>query len=149
MNKEIYFDLDGTICDLYGVENWLEHLRNYSAYPYMAATPLVNLSVLARMIHKAQSKGYTVGVISWLSKCSSPEYDKAVTAAKLAWLKRHMPSVTFDEIHIVAYGTPKHGLGCGYLFDDEIANRTAWSENPANTAYDVDNIIGVLKEMLK
>lgn len=149
MMKAIWFDMDGTIANLYGVENWLEHLQSYSAYPYMAAKPLVNLSTLARMIHKAQVQGYTVGIVSWLSKHPTPEYDEAVTIAKLNWLKHHMPSVQWDEIHIVPYGTPKHEIGGGCLFDDEAPNRTAWSENPANTAYDVNDIIGVLKEMLK
>lgn len=149
MMKAIWFDMDGTLANLYGVENWLEHLQSYSAYPYMAAKPLVNLSTLARMIHRAQAQGYMVGVISWLSKCPTPEYDEAVTTAKQAWLKCHMPSVQWDEIHIVPYGTPKHEIGGGCLFDDETSNRAAWGENPANIAYDVNDIIGVLKEMLK
>lgn len=27
--KAIYFDMDGTIANLYGVPNWLEGLRNF------------------------------------------------------------------------------------------------------------------------
>ena len=26
--KKIYFDMDGTVYDLYGMKNWLEMLRN-------------------------------------------------------------------------------------------------------------------------
>lgn len=33
MEKMIWFDMDGTIADLYGVENWLEDLRNEVARP--------------------------------------------------------------------------------------------------------------------
>ena len=28
MSKKIYFDLDGTVYDLYNMENWLEKLRS-------------------------------------------------------------------------------------------------------------------------
>ena len=30
---KIYLDMDGTIADLYGVENWLENLVNYNDRP--------------------------------------------------------------------------------------------------------------------
>ena len=34
LNITINFDMDGTIADLYGVENWLEYLINGDAFPY-------------------------------------------------------------------------------------------------------------------
>ena len=85
---------------------------------------------LARYIHKAQKMGYAVGVISWLSKCGSPSYDEAVTAAKREWLAKHLPSVEWDEIHIVKYGTPKSTCRTysGILFDDEQRNLDEWGE---------------------
>lgn len=127
MKKAIWFDMDGTIADLYGVENWLYMLENEIPYPYEYAKPLVNLSRLARYLNKLQKNGYTIGIISWLSKRSSPMYDRAVTAAKREWLSRHLPSVHWDEIHIVAYGTNKYETcGDGILFDDEEKNRIAW-----------------------
>ena len=42
----VYLDCDGTWVDLYGVENWLDDLKNKSARPYEVAKPLVNLSKL-------------------------------------------------------------------------------------------------------
>ena len=130
MNKAIYFDMDGTIADLYGVENWLADLIAENVRPYAEAKPLLNLSLLARYIHKAQAKGYTVGVISWLSKCGTPEYNEAVTAVKREWLAKHLPSVEWDEIHIVKYGTPKSTCRTcpGILFDDEQRNLDEWGE---------------------
>lgn len=130
MNKAIYFDMDGTIADLYGVEGWLNDLIAEDVRPYAEAKPLVNLSLLARYIHKAQAKGYRVGVISWLSKSGSPAYNEAVTEVKKAWLMKHLPSVEWDEIHIVNYGTPKSTcrLYEGILFDDEQRNLDEWGE---------------------
>lgn len=128
MNKAIYFDLDGTIADLYGVEGWLDDLIAENTRPYAEAKPLLNLSLLARYIHKAQRMGYIVGVISWLSKSGTPEYNKAVTEVKHEWLKKHLPSVEWDEIHIVEYGTPKSTCRTcpGILFDDEERNLKEW-----------------------
>lgn len=143
MNKAIYFDMDGTIANLYGVENWLDYLIKGDATPYEIAKPLFNMSALARVLNRLQREGYTIGIISWLSKNSTAEYDRLVTQAKLNWLNKHLKSVKFDSVQIVAYGTPKYTLGRGILFDDEIGNRTAWGEG----AFDVDNILGVLKSL--
>lgn len=128
MIKAIYFDMDGTIADLYGVEGWLDDLIAENTRPYAEAKPLLNLSQLARYIHKAQKMGYIVGVISWLSKSGTPEYNKAVTEVKREWLKKHLPSVEWDEIHIVEYGTPKSTCRTcpGILFDDEERNLKEW-----------------------
>lgn len=130
MKHGIYFDLDGTLANLYGVEGWLADLEAENVRPYAVAKPMVNLSLLARYIHKAQKMGYVVGVISWLSKCGSPSYDEAVTAAKREWLAKHLPSVEWDEIHIVKYGTPKSTCRTysGILFDDEQRNLDEWGE---------------------
>ena len=126
MNK-IWFDLDGTLANLYEVSGWLDMLRAYDPTPYANAKPMVNMSALARLLHKAQRMGYEVGIISWLSKCSNNEYDIAVTEVKVEWLRKHLPSVEWDEVKIVAYGTPKHELCSGILFDDEEHNRKAWA----------------------
>jgi hypothetical protein len=143
--KVINFDMDGTIADLYGVENWLDYLLNNDPKPYAIAKPLLNMSALARVLNKLHKRGYAINIISWLSKNSNPEYDKAVTNAKIGWLKKHLPSVKFDNIYIVPYGTPKHTISGGYLFDDEKPNRDAWGCK----AFDVDNIIETLKVLSK
>ena len=95
------FDMDGTIADLYGVNGWLEMLIASDETPYAIAKPLVNLSRLARAINKTRKNGNRVEIISWLSKSGTPEYNAKVTRAKMEWLKKHLPSVEFDAIHIV------------------------------------------------
>ena len=107
MKKTICFDMDGTIADFYGVKNWLEYLENENPYPYMIAKPLVNMSALARVLNNRQKKGYKLVIISWLSKTGSENFNSLVTDAKMLWLKKHLPSVVWDEIHILPYGTPK------------------------------------------
>ena len=145
MEKTIWFDMDGTIANLYGVEGWLDMLIASNPAPYKLATPLVNMNTLARKLNKLQRAGYKIGVISWLSKSSTPEYDKAVTAAKLWWLNKHLNSVSWDEIKIVAYGTSKiTECGGGILFDDEDKNRNEWGEG----AYEPNEIFTILKGLV-
>jgi hypothetical protein len=146
MKITINFDMDGTIANLYGVENWLAYLIAEDTTPYEIAKPLLRLNQLARKLNALQKAGYELAVISWLSKGGTDEYNKAVTTAKLNWLNRHLPSVNWNAIHIVPYGTPKQNF-CytpfDVLFDDEEPNRINW----AGQAYDVQNILEVLKEI--
>lgn len=141
--REINFDMDGTFVDLYGVDGWLEMLVNKNATPYAIAKPLVNLSSFARIVNRLQRNGYSINVITWLAKNSNSEYDNLVTEVKLAWLAKHLPSVKWDKISVIAYGTPKSTCGKGILFDDEENNRIEWK----GTAYDVNNIIEILKNL--
>ena len=143
MYKAIYFDMDGTIADLYGVENWLDYLVAGQTKPYREAKPLVNMRELGKLLNKLQAQGWHIGVISWLSKGGSDEYGDRVAKAKENWLKKHLGSVHFDEVKIAKYGTPKQFLAdhaFGILFDDEQPNRDAW----VGEAYDVHNILSVL-----
>lgn len=141
--KEIWFDMDGTIADLYGVENWLSMLIAEDTTPYEIARPLLRMATLARVLNGLRRRGYTINIISWTSKSGSIKYNKAVAAAKKAWLRKHLASVKFDRVDIVDYGTPKGEGRDGILFDDEEQNRKNWS----GTAYNVDNILEILKAL--
>lgn len=138
--KNIAFDMDGTIADFYGVPNWLEYLQAENVYPYEVARPLVNLSRLARRLNILHEAGWNVGIVSWTSKNGSSEYNEAVKQAKRKWLTKHLPSVQFDFVCIIPYGTPKHLYSTGILFDDEKPNRDAWGAG----AYDETKIFEVL-----
>ncbi len=122
-----YFDMDGTIADLYGVENWLNFLENGSSYPYAAALPLVDPENFCAAALELKAKGINFGIISWTAKNGTKSYNKAVREAKRAWLDNYFPGI-FTEIHIVKYGTPKFSVKKdeGILFDDEEKNRLKW-----------------------
>ena len=143
MKKQIWFDMDGTIADLYGVENWLEKLTNSDPSPYAEAKPLVRMASLARILNRLQREGYEIGIVSWLSKNGNIEYNELVVEAKKEWLAIHLKSVKFDYIDIVKYGTPKEVGRSGILFDDEEQNRKNWKDE----AYDGDEIIEILKAL--
>lgn len=142
------FDMDGTIADLYAVENWLDKLRAYDPSPYEEARPLVNLSRLARKLNKLQSEGANICIVSWGSKVSTDDYLEAVAEAKRKWLAKHLKSVHWDEISVVPYGTPKP-TACSFynettaiLFDDEERNREQWGE----LSFDATEIFDILSQ---
>lgn len=140
----IYFDMDGTIADLYNVTDWLDKLLAHDPSPYALAAPLIRLCTLARVLNNLKLHGFQVGIVSWLSKDNDPVYNQQVTETKIAWINKHLPSVEFDEIKIVPYGTPKSTVvddPSGILFDDEENNRKEWS----GTAFDTHDIINTLK----
>lgn len=153
MNEiRIYLDMDGTFADLYAVEGWLEMLTAHDSTPYAKAKPMVHMSTMARHINELRKLGVKVGVISWLSKTATDEYNAEVAAVKRKWLAKHLPSVEFDEIHIVPYGTPKWSVAdvLGILVDDEDKNRQEWVKNggvAVNAKYMLD-LFRLIKEGL-
>lgn len=128
MTKAIYFDMDGTLAELYEVEDWLKKLRSENPEPYIVAKPKVDMVELVKTLEFYKNDGYTIGIISWLSMNSSKEYAKAVRKAKLDWIAEHI-NFDFDEIHLVKYGTPKHTLAKvrkGILVDDNEEISAKW-----------------------
>ena len=145
--KTIWWDMDGTIANLYAVEDWLPKLRAEDASPYAEAEVMWNMSQLARLMNQVQQLGYKLGIISWTAKHSTESYADAVVEAKLDWLKCHLASVHFDEICIVGYGIPKQEFmdtEDDILFDDEEQNREAW----LGQAFEPQDMIKVLKALL-
>ena len=142
---KIWFDMDGTIADLYGVENWLEMLIAEDETPYAIAKPLINLSLLARLMNKAQKKGYEICVVTALAKDSKKEYDEKVINAKRKWLATHLKSVKFNEIRFVPYWFTKNDVNTGkdILFDDETRHLDKWT----GTAIHASKMIETLKLM--
>lgn len=146
MKKELWLDLDGTIADLYGVDNWLERLRASDPSPYAEAVPLLNFSLLARLLNRVQAKGWKIGIISWTMKGGTAEYNEAVNSAKREWLKRHLPSVQWDTIHIVDYGTNKwETCGDGILFDDDENNLMNWESESYTPDLIIDTLLRILR----
>lgn len=141
---KIWFDMDGTIADLYGVADWLPALIAEDTRPYEIAKGIGNLSLIARLLNKVQANGHEIGIISWTSKAGTSAYNERVAEAKKAWLGRHLRSVAWDQIKVVAYGTDKRvATGGGILFDDEEPNRKSWGAG----AYEPTEIIRILKNL--
>lgn len=151
--KMICFDMDGTIADLYAVQNWLPMLRAFDPTPYAVAEPMWDMVRLADLLHLAQAQGIEIRVITWLSKDSNPEYDRAVRTAKREWLEAQ--GFPFDHFHGVAYGATKADSIRKYLaenetailFDDNAKVRNGWHMGEAVDPTEV-NILDYLGDIL-
>ena len=138
------FDMDGTLFDLYGVDNWLPQLRAEDISPYLAAKPMINFSLLARYLNRIQRAGHKIMVVSWTSKESTPEYHSQVAWAKFKSLRRHLPSVHWDAIIFANYGTEKSAIvkdSKAFLFDDDEDVRTNWQGGLAFEPVDIFRVL--------
>lgn len=119
MKKMLCFDLDGTIVDFYGVENWLAMLKQENPAPYEIAEPLYDMDKLNAILDKLVKIGWEVRVITWLAKNSSKPYKDATRKAKREWLEKyHFP---YEHFHGVMYGATKADSVRKYLSNDDIA----------------------------
>ena len=148
--QALYFDMDGTIANLYNVEGWESKLRAEDASPYADASPLVDMVRLATIIAKLRSAGVTVGVISWGAMDGTTEYTREVKRVKREWCKYW--GLTFDEFHVVKYGTPKHWVAkCKHsiLVDDNSEVRQAWTLGATVDASDSSRMMEQLEMILQ
>lgn len=130
MNKILVFDMDGTIADFYGVNGWLDYLKESNPTPYIVAKPLYDMDTLVSVLGLLKYKGWKIIVTSWLAKDSTKEFDFEVRQAKKDWLAQYR--FPYDEIHLVKYGTTKasctrHLGGTQILVDDNEKVRKGWT----------------------
>lgn len=149
MEKILVFDMDGTIADLYGVENWLADLRSENPRPYILAKPLYDMDSLNIILELLKEQGWKIVVTSWLAKNSSVFYDEVVREAKRMWLNKY--NFPFDEIHLVKYGTTKANCtrklgGFQILVDDNEKVRNGWTLGDTINAN--ENILKKLVDLL-
>lgn len=149
----ICFDMDGTIADLYNVENWLPMLREFDPTPYEVAEPMWQMAELAEVLNLLRAVGVEIRIITWLSKESNPQYDAEVREAKRNWLAEQ--NFPFDHFHGIQYGATKADSIRRYLpngetailIDDNAKVRNGWHMGEAIDPTACD-IVEVLRNLL-
>lgn len=147
--KAIYFDMDGTIANLYGYKNWLEMLHAEDVTPYADCAPLVNMDELNSILCELSSLGVTIGVISWGAMGGSNIYTRATKKAKVAWCEKYLTCVS--EYHVVKYGTAKHTVAKikdSILVDDNADVRNAWKNGETINASNSEEMMESLRGLL-
>lgn len=150
---KIVFDMDGTIADLYAVENWEPRLRAEDASPYAEAVPMWNMEILNQLLEMLKAQGHEIIVVTWLSKNSTEEYKDAVREAKREWLAEQC--FPYNRFHGVQYGATKADSIRKYmnpdeeaiLIDDNAKVRNGWHLGRAIDPTDID-IIQFLESLL-
>ena len=145
MKPTIYFDMDGTLADLYNVPDWQSKLEAEDVTPFIHAKPLFKSWALSTLLCELQRKGYRIGIISWTPKDARWFYAAQVEKAKRFWLRQYL-LVNLDEIRILPYGSPKwyNTKAHDILFDDEEPNRLNWLRGEA---YKPEEIFPVLTNL--
>lgn len=145
----VWLDMDGTIANFYGVENWLEDLRTGKTRPYEIAKGLYDSKDLNKVLFNLKARGYKVGIVSWSAKYATTGYTRRIKEAKIQWLKKQGIYNLLDEILITEYGIRKadtcRKYGRGILVDDERRNREEWDLGLAIDA--TENILDILEKL--
>jgi len=147
----LLFDMDGTIADLYGEENWLEDIKAGRTTPYENAKPM-GIEKIVNDIKKLKEKmgeRLEINVCTWLAKGSTEKYDMKVINAKYDWLFENGFFQILDKFIPYKYGTNKSKAttnNCiNILFDDNNEVRKEFIENKNNMAFAETEILQVLK----
>lgn len=149
--QAIYFDLDGTLADLYAVPEWLPKLKAEDTTPYEMATPMIDPETFISACEQLQSLGVIIGVISWGAIGCSNAYTRRTRKAKIDWCKRHYPAC-FTEYHVVKYGRrPKWqtaNVRDSILFDDDPHNCEQWHNGQAVNVTCAEDILSTLQTLI-
>jgi hypothetical protein len=125
----VTFDMDGTIYDLYGIPDWLPRLRNELPGAYTEGKPLVDMDELSTICRNLQAVGVKVGIVTWLGKDASKQFEELSTQEKIQWAREYF-KVKLDFFYAVPYGTPKHKIAPRakkmIIVDDSDEVRAAW-----------------------
>lgn len=135
----IWFDMDGTIANLYGEENWLSDIKAEKTTPYDNAKPMINMEKFAYLCDWLQNFGVNIGIISWVAKNGKKQYNLAVENAKKEWLSRNC-NIDFDKIIITKYGVNKNKFAHenDIIFDDDERVRNKWTHGFSYNPQTVD-----------
>ncbi len=153
MKIEVLFDMDGTIANLYGVENWLQKLRKYDPSPYREAEPIYKNEVLTELIQHLMENDVTIKVVTALPKNGCNQfYNQEVKRAKIKWLKEN--GFPFHSFHCIPYSENKGNYispnsDLSVLVDDNEKVRNDFLEcsSKAKTIDANYNIIEALKSL--
>jgi predicted phosphatase len=145
----IYFDMDGTIYDLYNVDNWEYRLNHEDVTAYAEGAALYDMEQLNALLEQFVALGFVIGVITWTAMNGSKEYNKATRKVKRGWIAENLPCVS--EFHCVKYGTPKHyvcNIKDSILVDDNAEVRAKWKGETIDACEDIieelKNILAIL-----
>lgn len=142
MAKTVWFDMDGTLYDLYNIPGWLELLQLEEPGIFRHGQPMYNPFFIRQAILALIAHGWQVGVITWASKGVAEEEPFFIETkrAKQEWLRRHYPEL-LENFYCLPYGESKSVCACDHwkersldpdmgiqiLVDDNMLVRDEWA----------------------
>jgi deoxyribodipyrimidine photolyase len=152
---KIYFDLDGTVYNLYGINDWLSKLREEKVSVYTEGEKLFEESKFYKIVCSLLSYGVRFGVITWGSMTATPEFEIETENAKREWVKENLPFV--ESFAYQQYGTPKqqaikNRTRNDILIDDNFDVLQTWINGKTRKGYQVTkekDVTKILEEILE
>lgn len=131
--RTVYFDMDGTLADLYGVHDVFKRLDNNDASVYLEAEPILKY---VNMLRSFKEMGYYVGIITAGSRFppNTPEavrdkMNEETAENKQQWLDEQGLSPFIDSFQFIPYGVSKYEVAkdkTGILVDDDDRVLSTW-----------------------
>lgn len=149
-NQWIWFDLDGTLYNLYKVPDWLPRLRQEDVGVYCEqGFERASIRRIVEACNALKEAGYHIGVISWAGKGVSrkDEFFEQTRLVKTQWVEQYFPVA--EKVIICEYGKEK-SLFAVYgdvLVDDSLEVRKNWRRNLGSRAINAKK--GYIKKLYK
>lgn len=103
----IWFDLDGTLYELYKMPNWLERLEKRDWNVFIDGEPRKHHERIREAIKALQAKGWIVGCITWGSRGISKEEElQEIAEKKKKFLAKYFPEL-LENFYCLPYGASK------------------------------------------
>ena len=143
MRKTIWFDMDGTLYDLYKIPGWLGLLesRRWNDAFGQADYARAHIDRIREAIKALKATGWTVGIITW-APMGIQWWDEAlgeVERVKCKWVDQNIPELADDDIPFAClpYGESKAKFiidmeeagDVNYLVDDNKEVRRDWRDH--------------------
>ena len=103
---KIFFDMDGTIADLYGHEGWLEKIVNEEEGLFRNLRTIYDPLQLMEIKVLDTDLPLQMEIITWTPMNASPEYCQKVENEKREWALEKFGDV-FSQVNVLPYGVPK------------------------------------------
>lgn len=117
MAKTVWFDMDGTLYDLYNIPDWLERLLSEDAPVFYDGRPMYDPYRINKAIKALVAHGWDVGVVTWAPKDveeDSPFFTE-VAYQKLCWIRQYYPELAHN-FHCIPYGDSKRN----YIYETRV-----------------------------
>jgi 5'(3')-deoxyribonucleotidase len=131
MKKTVYLDLDGTIADLYNIENWLPRLKASDEKIFLECKPIITE---AELLSHFPTDKYEIRVLSMTPLGATKEYCKNVEEQKNQWLDKFFPSLTKRIYRAYGHNKNLKNSENAILVDDSEPIRNSWRGTAINPA---------------
>lgn len=128
---KVYLDLDGTIADLYGKENWLECLRAEKENTFSDLRPMISQDKLLEIFPQER---YDIRILSMTPLGASKAFCEKVVEEKNAWLDEHFPALKKRIYQKYGHNKNVKNSANAILVDDNETIRKSWKGIALNPA---------------